>query len=476
MSWAAAHGRTPRRVAQLCVKPLISRPAERPSRLPRRALAPRHSRCSDGPRSPGHHPPQVQPGDEPKAPPPWNPPPCTPSRPSPPGTRPASPRPSQPARTARQPALAERKLDPLAPPRPTLPAALERVELLHARYRAGEMHVHLPPRFSDPRAVARRARGHRPPRQPGRARRRLRRPLLLAAGRLRPGRERGAVPGHRRPRPGGEPYRFLDLGRPHRLPALRRERPGAGGQRARWPALRRLALRALRVPDRPVPPPQGRAPPHRARRDAALLRRQHRRGGGRERHQGGPPQPREDQRARAGPGRGPGRGREAGLLHHLLRGRLPRPDPGEPGGHPPQEGAPGLPHLRLAARPLPGRGPALRLAHPAARREDAGAGLEPARHRRRVRRAPAARAVPPPARRLRRAPGVASPTIARPGRPGSSGSWRTSGRRSIRPCSGGRSASPACWSSRCRARAASGSPPPASSGGCGCSPGSTTYR
>ncbi len=143
---------------------------------------------------------------------------------------------------------------------------------------------------------------------------------------------------------GGQPYRFLDMGALIATQAFGENDPALVRSHSRVAAIRDVALRALGIPDRPLPASQGRADADRAGRHAASLRRQHRRRGGRECHQGRADESRHDL------------GRRRGRFHRLVRGRVPRPDAGRPRRHAPQESAAGLSDLRLAAHSFSGRG------------------------------------------------------------------------------------------------------------------------
>ena len=235
--------------------------------------------------------------------------------------------------------------------------------------------------------------------------------------------------------PDGEPYRFLDMGALIATQGFGENDPRPGARHRREPALHRGTLRALRIPNGALAAPQGGARPHRAGGYAAALRGQHRRRGGGERDQGRAPAPR------------PHRGREGWRLHHLLRGGLPWPHPRQPGGDAAQEGTPRVPHLRLAARFLPGRRAALTTRDGAARGEEHAAALG--------------------AVRLGTAAGCRQEQGRFPARTGShrriprcppAATSRASCAASAQPClptsSLVPSASPACWWSRSRARAA----------------------
>ena len=141
----------------------------------------------------------------------------------------------------------------------------------------------------------------------------------------------------------GQPYRFLDMGALIATQAFGENDPAVVAGRPRIAAIRHLALRALRIPDRLVAAPQGRAEPHRARRHAASLHRQHRRRSGRERDQVRAHEPRDDV------------ARWRRRLHRVVRRRLSRPHARRPRRDAPQEGAAGLPDVRLAAHSVSGR-------------------------------------------------------------------------------------------------------------------------
>ena len=143
---------------------------------------------------------------------------------------------------------------------------------------------------------------------------------------------------------GGRPYRFLDMGALIATQAFGDNEPAI--VRAVLESLPFVidALRALGVPDGPVAAPQVGADADRAGRHAAPLHRQHRGGSGRERHQVGAHEPRHDVA---------GRGRR---LHRVVRRGVPRPHAGRARRHAPQEGAPRLSDVRLAAHFVSGRG------------------------------------------------------------------------------------------------------------------------
>ena len=211
-----------------------------------------------------------------------------------------------------------------------------------------------------------------------------------------------------------------------------------------------VALRALRVPDRAVAAPQGGAEPHRAGRHAAPLHRQHRRRSGRERDQVGAPESRDDV------------GGRRRRLHRVVRRRLPRPHAGQPRRHAPQEGAARLSDVRLAAHSVSGRGARLAEGDGAARGAQpeaavGSAGVRPAAARREEQGH-----LPARDGRDRRVPRASPDQDAERVRAGAA-------RQPDAPTSsGGRGASPPCWSSRFRAKAACGWRARASCASCGC--------
>ena len=142
---------------------------------------------------------------------------------------------------------------------------------------------------------------------------------------------------------GGEPYRFLDMGALIATQAFGENDPAVVRAVLESLPIRRLALRAFRIPDRPVPAAQGGAQPHRPCRHAPPLHRQHGRRGGGERDQVRADEPRDDI------------ARRRRRLHRVVRRRVSRPHAGRARRHPSQEGAARVPDVRLAAHSVSDR-------------------------------------------------------------------------------------------------------------------------
>ena len=274
-------------------------------------------------------------------------------------------------------------------------AFLDRATHLHARYRAGKCACMCRRRCATA-ALARRS-GRAASAGVARARWRPRRAACSSRCRsrsIRPNRSGRISPIVDRDA-GGRALPLPRHGRADRHARVRRKRSGRRPGRARVAAVRRLALRALGIPDGAVAAPQGRAEPHRAGRHAAALHRQHRRRGGRERDQGGAAQPRDDV------------GRRRRRLHRLVRGRVSRPHARQPRRDAPQEGAARVSDVRLAAHPVSGRGPPIAEGDGAARRAQPEAAVGSAGVRPAAARGEEQGHLPPRDGRARRVPGAA---------------------------------------------------------------------
>ena len=224
-------------------------------------------------------------------------------------------------------------------------ALLERVGQLNARYRAGEIHAPTCPSgcaTATSRSRTRVARGLRHQRALDAGTRTACSCTSLPVA-FEPGESVGPYLAIVDRDEAGEPYRFLDMGA---LIATH-----AFGEND--PAVVRAVLDSLPfVTDRYAHLRNTRrccrcgskagAGSDRARRNAAAFRGQHRRGGGRERDQSGAHEPRDDL------------ARRRRRLHRVLRRRVSRPHARRTRGDAPQEGAPRVSDVRLAAHSVSG--------------------------------------------------------------------------------------------------------------------------
>jgi hypothetical protein len=160
-------------------------------------------------------------------------------------------------------------METLAPPTSTVEEFLERIGRLNARYRAGDMRVHVPEAFCEgDRALDDLVRELLPASNAA---------LEAASSSLffslpvafDPAQSVGPYLAIVDRDAAGEPYRFLDMGALIATQRVRRKRSGGSARGARVVAVCRVALRAFRVSDNPVAPFQGRAEPDRAGRHPA---------------------------------------------------------------------------------------------------------------------------------------------------------------------------------------------------------------
>ena len=258
-------------------------------------------------------------------------------------------------------------MDGFGPARVELDGYLERVQRLNARYRAGEIHVHVPAELEQDQPLDDLVRRFLPASHAA----------LAAAARslffslpvaFDPAHSVGSLPRHGRSRSGRGALPLHRHGRADRHPGAsartiprswrrccatcpsrsRATRTRSTRPRCRCASRRRSTAshrRARRATSWSTPAPRRWRTPSRPRCSTAC---KHRR-------------------------------RSRRRLHRLVRGRLPRPHAGQPRRHPPQEGAARIPDLRLAARLVPGRWTASAQGDRAPRGAELEAALGPAR-------------------------------------------------------------------------------------------------